>query len=608
MVSMVMFTDVAMKNIFSSKKYTTESIYSNIKGNAVQHGESISYDIRTNEVVFSQYNAILELFIPDEALNRTDCKIRMIAIMKNKKYNLYFTALALIFSVLLSSCGKVDNSTVASNISFEDDKAKTYIEENYGFADNPVYGEYTAHTELSYGSRKTTYDTKFKEDSNGGAVFYKLVKTENNPNGLVCVYLADKENGRIALNATYIYDYKSSSGSHTFTVSMPNVKNRCYVILQGHHLVAVELTEDEKAADPNELVYKETIMAYDLSNGLEEEFSITREIDPRDTNELKNYHIKQDDSQWIYALGYGSYTAEGAIFLSTEQEFCDKANELLRDIEVESITLLKSSWNNRWFGTSVDENGIQKNMVKVDFTTSEPTTLDNGDIHKDITMEINAEKQELSEGQQLEEIVDEPITYKHSTEVEQEPIVMPENMPLSVDVSELKELKYFNIDGFWYSDDMKYVYHIYTSRPDNGMGTLYFANLKSGKEAKHGQVKQTSSYSVLLKAMEDNGFSPEVVATTGNQLKSDEITLNRVDDGISNKILGTWSNDKVSYTFKTEGTYNVKKSNDSYYGFYFMIDETNIVLGKTVKDLELESYRIENNKLIINDSLVLSRQ
>ena len=45
MASIVMFADTAMKNISSSKKYTTESIYSNIKGNAAQHGESIIYDI-----------------------------------------------------------------------------------------------------------------------------------------------------------------------------------------------------------------------------------------------------------------------------------------------------------------------------------------------------------------------------------------------------------------------------------------------------------------------------------------------------------------------------------------------------------------------------------
>lgn len=138
------------------------------------------------------------------------------------------------------------------------------------------------------------------------------------------------------------------------------------------------------------------------------------------------------------------------------------------------------------------------------------------------------------------------------------------------------------------------------------MGNMYFVDMKSGKEAKHGQVKQKSSYSVILKAMQDNVFSPEVFAV-GNQLKSDEITLTRVNDSIVNKLIGTWSNDKVTYTFEEEGTYNVKTSNDSYYGFYFVQDENNIVLGKYVRDLKMATYSISGNTLTINDSLTLTR-
>ena len=531
--------------------------------------------------------------------------------MKNKfnfEKKLFAVMLLFIFTLSLCSCGGDKKSNGKGNISFEDDKATAYIEEHFGIADNPVYGVHTSHTVFETGSKKTTYDSKFKEGSKGGAVFYKTVKTEKYPDGLVCVYLADDENGGIALNATHIYDYKSdtSGGSHTFTISMPDVKNRSYAIIQDNYLVTVELTEDENVSEPEELIYEETITAYDLNDGLNQEFEIVRKIEPRDTKEMKNYQMKQGDSWWIYALGYGRYTAEGATFISTEQEFCDKANELLRGIAVENITLSKTSWNNRWFGTSIDESTLHKNMVKVDFTTSEPITLENGDVATEITIDVNGEKRELAEGQQLEEIIDEPVIYNHSTEEEQEPIVMPDNIPSSVDASSLQDLRYFNIDGFWYSSDLRYFYHIYTKTPDNGMGNMYFVDMKSGKEAKHGQVKQKSSYSVILKAMQDNVFSPEVFAV-GNQLKSDEITLTRVSDSIVNKLIGTWSNDKVTYTFKEEGTYNVKTSNDSYYGFYFVQDENNIVLGKYVRDLKMATYSISGNTLTINDSLTLTR-
>lgn len=528
--------------------------------------------------------------------------------MKNNLVRQFITILMLIlFSLQLCSCGGNEEKNGSAIISFEDKKAQKFVEEHYGIADNPIYGAITAHTVFETGSRTTTYESKLKEGSNGGAVFYKTVKTDKNPNGLICMWVGDEMNNRITLNAIYIYDYKSGdTSSHTFTIAMPDVKNRCYAIVQDNYLVTVELSEDENLSEPDELLYEEIIVAYDLNNELAKLFEITREVEPRDEDEMKNYQIKQDDSLWIYALGYGRYTAEGATFISTEQEFCDKANELLRGIAVENINLTKTSWNNRWFGINVDESTIHKNMVKVDFTTSEPVTLENGDVATEITIDVNGEKQELAEGQQLEEIIDEPVIYNHSTEEEQEPIVMPDNIPSSVDVSSFQDLRYFNIDGFWYSSDLRYFYHIYTKTPDNGMGNMYFVDMKSGKEAKHGQVKQKSSYSVILKAMQDNVFSPEVFAV-GNQLKSDEITLTRVSDSIVNNLIGTWSNDKVTYTFKEEGTYNVKTSNDSYYGFYFVQDENNIVLGKYVRDLKMATYSISGNTLTINNSLTLTR-
>ena len=512
------------------------------------------------------------------------------------------------FSFALCSCGESKKSNGKGNIYFEDEKAQSYIEEHYGIADNPVYAVHTKHSVFEAGSRKITYDSRFKEGSNGGSVFYKTISTDEYPDGLVCIYLEDNENGGVVLKASHIYDYKSvsSGGSYTITLSDPEIKNRCYVILQDTHLLTIEMAEKEDLSEIEDVIYEEKITSYNLNDNFNQEFEIVRTIEPRDTREIKNYQMKQGDSWWIYALGYGRYTAEGATFISTEQEFCDKANELLSGIAVKDVNLTKTSWNNRWFGTNIDESSIHKNMVKVDFTTSEPVTLENGDVVTEITIDVNGEKEKLAEGQQLEEIVDEPVVYNHSTEEKQEPVVMPDNIPASVDASTMQNLKYFNIDGFWYSSDLRYFYHIYTQNPDNGMGNMYFVDMKSGKEAKHGQVKQTSSYSVILKAMQDNVFSPEVIAV-GNQLKSDEITLTRVNDSIVNKLIGTWSNDKVTYTFKEEGTYNVKTSSDSYYGFYFVQDENNIALGKYVRDLEMATYSISGNTLTINNSLTLTR-
>ena len=207
----------------------------------------------------------------------------------------------------------------------------------------------------------------------------------------------------------------------------------------------------------------------------------------------------------------------------------------------------------------------------------------------------------MAEGEVLEEIEDYPVTYGQKTEtIPENPIVMPENIPQSIDVDDLQDLRYFNIDGFWRSSDYRYVYHIYTQHPDNGFGTLYFADLEGESKAKHGQVKQTSSYSVVLKAMENNEFSPEVYASN-NQLISDEITLIKVDDWVASSLIGVWSDDSKTYTFDSDGTYEVKTSDDWYWGQYFIIDENQIVLGEHLDDLRVYDYTIEGNSFTLNE-------
>lgn len=529
-------------------------------------------------------------------------------ILKVSKHLFLLTAI-----LFTSACsGSKDSKTIISfnskesNEVAENNEAYNYVEAIAGFADTTLYGEKITKKEYIGNSVNTTYEYSLKDDSHDGAVFFKEIERELNNNGLLWVYLSGDTDG-ISLNVTYDDSYTASIGSHiyTSTISMPDIKNRCYAVVQNNYLVTLELCEDENVSDPDMLIYEETLTAYDLNNDFNKEFEITRYIEPKTTKELKNYKIIHGSSEYIYAYGYGSYINDRAEFLSTEQEFCDKANSLLNNISVGCIEFNFSSWNNRWYGTSVDESYIDEDMVKVDFTTSEPQTNEEGYEITEITITVNGEKQELSDGEALEEIEDNPVTYNHSREDEQEKIIIPNNIPSSIDVSALQDLRYFDIDGFWYSDDYRYVYHIYTKSPDNGFGTLYFADLEVSDEALHGQVKQTSSYSVILKAMLDNAFSPEVFAV-GNQLKSDQLTLTKVNPQIVQNLLGTWSNEDISYTFKNDGKYSIKTSNDFYWGYYFAIDETHIVLGEYSDELKFYDYNINGSTITI-ENLILKR-
>lgn len=249
----------------------------------------------------------------------------------------------------------------------------------------------------------------------------------------------------------------------------------------------------------------------------------------------------------------------------------------------------------------IDESGMGKNMVKLDYSYSEPVVDETGDEVTDITIDINKEKQQFVGTEKLEEIEDNPVDYNQTNEtMPQDSLVMPDNIPESINKNELQDLREFSIDGFWHSSDYRYVYHIYTQHPDNGFGTLYFADLEGESKAKHGQVKQTSSYSVILKAMEDNGFSPEVFAVN-NQLRSDEITLVKAEDGLASILAGRWSDGRITYTFDSDGEYEVKTSNDWYWGPYFIIDENKIVLGKQIDNLKIYEYTVEGDSLIIDE-------
>lgn len=162
---------------------------------------------------------------------------------------------------------------------------------------------------------------------------------------------------------------------------------------------------DQKDIADDDLIYIEEISVYKMTgSSLDELYTIKRKLES-DTNELKNFEIKSDSEWIIYAAGYSNYTAEGAEFVSTQQEFCNRANELLKSSSMDCIILNKTSWNNRWFGASIDESGINDDMVKVDFSSLESTVDENGDEVTDIVIKINGEKQQPKEGEELEEIL-----------------------------------------------------------------------------------------------------------------------------------------------------------------------------------------------------------
>lgn len=489
----------------------------------------------------------------------------------------------------------------------KDDSLQSFVANKYGIADSPLYGTRKTHISTSGGGKSYSYEEKLDDSANGGAIFYKIVDTENSPDNFVCAYISDDyQEDTVQLVINHYEDYKAQSGGISFPLIWERGGSRCYVAVVNELLVCVTMGEDTPltADSTEEQDYQEEITVYDMASDFDSSdklFSISRDLSYRN-REFKTFIIEDGkESQKIrYSSGYDYYNPTEDELVTTQQEFCDRANQLLGEYSIDFISLDKTSWNNRWFGMSIDESSLGTDMVKVDFSLSDSGTDENGDEIQNLEIDINKEKEEPSEPR--EAVNDTPVDYgldaEPADEEEKPAETIPADLPDSVDANGLQNISSFNIDGFWHSDDFKYVYHIYTKNPDNGFGTLYYADLEGEAEAKHGTVKQTSSYSVILKAMEDDGFSPEVYACN-NQLVSDEITLIKAEDWIASTLPGTWSDDRKTYTFDNDGTYEVKTSDDWYWGQYFIINENQIVLGERLDALKVYDFSLEGNSFIL---------
>ena len=150
--------------------------------------------------------------------------------------------------------------------------------------------------------------------------------------------------------------------------------------------------QEKTVAD--EIQYKETISVYKLAgNDTKQTCTITRTYEHKETI-IKNYQIRTDSSQIIYAEGYSSYTVEGAEFVSTEEEFYDRVNAILSDASMECIHLNPIMWESRWDAVNIEKNETENDVVKAEFSYSEPITNENGDEVTVVTIRMNDEEEQ----------------------------------------------------------------------------------------------------------------------------------------------------------------------------------------------------------------------
>lgn len=297
--------------------------------------------------------------------------------------------------------GGDDKKTVTSTNANTNRKTKTSaelfqenIEKQYGIAEGTLYGKHIVHSEVTETgvTVKSSEEEKFVEGTKGGSVLYKELTLEGKSKAGVSVYLCDTENHGISLKAGYSDD---QNYSYIVELATPKMKSDCYAIVGKDYFASVK--QEEEIDLTGKWVYTDTITIWKLSPGeMKEAYTISRKIESG-TNDLKAYQIKSDSDYIIYAEGYSSYTAEGATFVSTEQEFDDQVRKILQNNSLDCISLNEMTYENRWEGIHVDNNSTANDIAKVEFATTDPYTDENGEETSDIEIIVNGEDSEESE-------------------------------------------------------------------------------------------------------------------------------------------------------------------------------------------------------------------
>lgn len=161
------------------------------------------------------------------------------------------------------------------------------------------------------------------------------------------------------------------------------------------------------------------------------------------------------------------------------------------------------------------------------------------------------------------------------------------------------EVEYFSIDGFWYSEDYKYVYRFFTQEAT--VKTFCYAYIEGKMSWRNkfecGNIKMTSDKNAVLKSDGgENSFSPEVYITK-DRMYSDELTLVRVDEKTVADLVGTWSDGNRTYTFYANGNYDFESRDDKYSGDYFFRGNGELVTIKYA-DVYANEYKVEDDTLI----------
>ena len=438
-----------------------------------------------------------------------------------------------------------------------------------------------------------------------------------------CVYCEKiNENGDY-LTISIIAEEKGGAGADTvlfearvtnlddpqkdISTTFPLADNTQYFFRQaGTKLILYEASEMKySVADRNGNLpddkYTDLITIYDLENYFFEIFNVARYVEMSSDGQHITYWVTDTEKTMGYASGYETFAyGEGVETFESEDSICQYINQSLSEYIGSEIQIFRTSWDDRWTQVQISDNLIGNLIIKLESYFGEEVTADNY-----VTHEFKIYVNRKDESREKAVIITTP-------DIPSAAITRPDDyvsdssgmssLPSYVNSEELVNLKDFDLDGYWCSEDGRYVYFFNTSICRDGpafTAPIFYADTyDSGSiDMLNASIKQTSYYSFMINGTHVAQEDIEVY-TQGNTLVAEDRILLKVSDEVVNSVAGYWNAQGVNYEFCDDGYFRFSGKK---YGFgrYFITMDQKLCIGTSETGYRMRDYSVNKDKMKI---------
>ncbi len=160
----------------------------------------------------------------------------------------------------------------------------------------------------------------------------------------------------------------------------------------------------------------------------------------------------------------------------------------------------------------------------------------------------------------------------------------------------------YDLKGNWCSADGEHVFHFRNSNNLAEAGDTCYIDFKTGERV--GCDTVILAVNEIKVVPRQKKFSSYMLRLIDGQLISDQFSLKHVPENYTKRIYGTWKGENLEYVFKENGQFEVS-GKYNYWGNYFVVNDSQIVLSKASDYHKMNSYSLNGNELVIGNNVLI---